>query len=69
MLTQFPKKFNTTNPIEQAKTIKNYFFFEIKKELCKKIAKKHTANSLIFQHFQPFFTFPTVKLGSICNYL
>ena len=39
MLTQFPKKFNTTNPIEQAKTIKNYFFFETKKELCKKQPK------------------------------
>ena len=67
MITQFPKKFNTTNPIEQAKTIKNYFFFETKKELCKKITKKYTAKLLIFQHFQPFLPFQLPNSGTFFN--
>ena len=37
-----------------------------RKRIVQKIRKKYTVNLLIFQHFQPFFTFPTVKLGIIC---
>ena len=39
-----------------------------RKRIVQKIRKKYTVNLLIFQHFQPFFTFPTVKLGILYNY-